>query len=310
MKHFFLTILLLSITNAFTQTGRSIEVTVTDTMTLKALSGKFFITIEMDESDYGEEYYEDEYYGEEEYSEGGESEEYYEEWEGDSRKSRRQIRKAQKRSKKQMEAILKEMEEMPMAEEVPQEEEVMMNVPEDSAAFAEYTSEEEIPYPSLQRRRRLWIEALKANNISFDTLAGRRDSDPYDEYSENYEEGYALIEVTATDTNQIKTIHQYLDSIKGSSISVQTIQFESASQKMEEVYKDLYKKAQAESLLLAKVIGGTPGKVLRIFEAEAGMGDLFKIYEDANLRMRESRRSNKMNDKEVVVERTFVFELK
>jgi hypothetical protein len=73
----------------------------------------------------------------------------------------------------------------------------------------------------------------------------------------------------------------------------------------------LYKKAQTEANSLAKVLGTTPSKVIRVYEPMIDISNFGEAYtEMINSIMKKSEDNLKPENKKAFVERIFVFEIK
>lgn len=304
MKHLLISALLLTSGAGFTQSGRSIEVTVSDTVTLKALSGTFVLKIEMDESYYYEsEYgYEGEYdYSEERNYEGEESyTEMYEDAVKKSKKSKRK-RKKEEAEEKEMTRIMEEA-----AYAAPEQ----VEEPYNETAFRNQAKAD------FEKRKKQWIDYLSVKNITIDTTDVKYEENIYDMYREipDYDTGNGdapfYIEIKAENVEQIELVYQFLDSVTNCQMQKKDVIYETYIEKMESIYKDLYKKALIESLVLAKVVGGITGRVIRVFEPTADLADLINMSQDNMKKYMKDMQDKSVEDRTVIVERTFVFELK
>lgn len=302
MKYLIFTTLLLITSSGIAQTGRSIEVTVSDTVTLKALSGSFLLKINVDESMYYESEYEGEYTEEESYEDEPSYTEMYEESAEKSKKNKRKRKKEEQDSEK-------DASDRHSAEEYSFEEIVIPEPIEDGKV-----SEIDI---DIANRKKQWIDFLVTNNIMFDTIPSKGSGlnnlfEGMREYEGDYGSSSVSIEIKAANITQINAIYQFMDSVNFCQLNKKDIVYETYDQKMESIYKNLYKKAQQESIVLAKVIGGNPGKVIRVFEPSVDLADLIKMSEDTTKRYMRSMEGEygTIEDRKVVIERTFVFELK
>lgn len=304
MKNTFLIVAILFVYQSFAQTTRTIEVKVKDTVELKVTSADVQITITQDYSDYYDESYEDEYEG---YDEG----DYYDySYESDyynhmTRKEKRQEKKNNKKFEKEMKKLEKEMaryeESMPpVVEEAPYVDEISI----DSTAALDYSYDSyESYYMTYAERKAKWITYLTENNIPFDTTAVG--TNEYSDY------GTFNIQLTNLSLAKLDLIYQFADSVENSYPSVTATHYESLEPKMADVYSDLYKKAQSEATSLAKVLGTTPSKVIRVYEPVVDISNLGESYtEMINNIIKKGGDNLKPESKKTYVERIFVFEIK
>jgi hypothetical protein len=80
---------------------------------------------------------------------------------------------------------------------------------------------------------------------------------------------------------------------------------------MDGTYVNLYKKAQVEANSLAKVLGATPSKVIRVYEPVIDISNFGQTYtEMINNIMKKGEDILKPESKKQTVERIFVFDIK
>ena len=298
MKNTFLIVAILFVYQSFAQTTRTIEVKVKDTVELKVTSADVQITITQDYSDYYGESYEDEYEG---YDEG----DYYDySYEPDyynhmTRKEKRQEKKNNKKFEKEMKKLEKEMARYEESLPPPVIEEVSYDSTEIDYAIESYESY----YMTYAERKAKWITYLTENNIPFDTTAVG--TNEYSDY------GSFNIQLTNLSLTKLDLIYQFADSVENSYPSVTATHYESLEPKMADVYSDLYKKAQSEATSLAKVLGATPTKVIRVYEPVIDISNLGESYtEMINNIIKKGGDNLKPESKKTYVERIFVFEIK
>lgn len=297
MKNTLLIVAILCVYQAFAQTTRSIEVKVKDTVELKVISVDVQISIAQDYSDYYGESYEDEYegYDEEDYYDYNYEEDYYNHM---TRKEKRQEKKNNKKFEKEMKKLEEELaryeESMP-----PIVEEVTYDSTEIDYPIESY----EPYYMTFAERKAKWITYLTENNIPFDTAAVG--TNEYSDY------GSFNIQLNNLSLAKMDLIYQYTDSVDNTYPSVTNTHFESLEPKMADVYADLYKKAQTEATSLAKVLGTTPTKVIRVYEPVIDITNFGESYiEMINNLMKKGNDNLKPESKKTYVERIFVFEIK
>ncbi|MEN9997303.1 MAG: hypothetical protein RI922_293 [Bacteroidota bacterium] len=305
MKNTFLILAILVSHLSYAQTTRSIEIKVKDTVELKVKSADMKISIpqaysyEEPEYDYSYDEYEDSEYDEEyDY----ESEYYYNHL---SKKEKRRAKKANRKLEKEMKKWEKsyalEKEEVPMVtEEISFDEVISID-----SAMVDYSLDSYDSYNlTLAERKAKWITYLTQNNIPFDTLSSDENSEYYDYESFN-------IQLRNLTLDQIQLMNQYEDSVYNTYTSITKMNFESLDSKMDEVYADLYKKAQTQANSLAKVIGATPGKVIRVYEPAIDVANIGEAYSELLKElMKKNDYSTEMESKTTSVERIFVFEIK
>ena len=266
MKNTLLIAAIICVYQSFAQTTRSIEVKVKDTVELKVISVDVQISIAQDYSDYYGESYEDEYegYDEEDYYDYNYEEDYYNHM---TRKEKRQEKKNNKKFEKEMKKLEEELaryeESMP-----PIVEEVTYDSTEIDYPIESY----ETYYMTFAERKAKWITYLTENNIPFDTSAVG--TNEYSDY------GSFNIQLNNLSMAKMDLIYQYTDSVDNSYPSVTNTHFESLEPKMADVYADLYKKAQTEATSLAKVLGTTPMKVIRVYEPLIDITNFGESYID------------------------------
>ena len=288
----------------FAQTTRSIEVKVKDTVELKVTSADVQITITQDYSEYYDESYEDEYegYDEGDYYDYNYEEDYYNHM---TRKEKRQEKKNNKKFEKEMKKLEEEMaryeESLPPVDvEGPFVDEVTY----DSTAVTDYSY---IPYESYYltyaERKAKWITFLTENNIAFDTTAVG--TNEYSDY------GSFNIQLNNMSIEKLDLVYQFTDSVENSYPTVTATHYESLEPKMADVYSDLHKKAQTEANSLAKVLGATPVKVIRVYEPVIDISNFGESYIDmVNNLLKKGGENLKPESKKTYVERIFVFEIK
>jgi hypothetical protein len=270
---------------------------VKDTVELKVISVDVQISIAQDYSDYYGESYEDEYegYDEEDYYDYNYEEDYYNHM---TRKEKRQEKKNNKKFEKEMKKLEEELaryeESMP-----PIVEEVTYDSTEIDYPIESY----ETYYMTFAERKAKWITYLTENNIPFDTSAVG--TNEYSDY------GSFNIQLNNLSMAKMDLIYQYTDSVDNSYPSVTNTHFESLEPKMADVYADLYKKAQTEATSLAKVLGTTPMKVIRVYEPLIDITNFGESYIDmVNNLLKKGDDNLKPESKKTYVERIFVFEIK
>lgn len=288
----------------FAQTTRSIEVKVKDTVELKVISADVLLTITQDYSDYYGESYEDEYegYDEEDYYDYNYEEDYYNHM---TRKEKRQEKKNNKKFEKKMKKLEEEMaryeESLPPVDvEAPFVDEMTY----DSTAVTDYSyNPYESYYMTISERKAKWIVFLTENAIAFDTTVSGT--------NEPFEYGSFNIHLNAISTEKIDLVYKYADSIQNSYPTLTATHYESLEPKMADVYSDLYKKAQTEATSLAKVLGATPVKVIRVYEPVIDISNFGESYIDmVNNLLKKGGENLKPESKKTYVERIFVFEIK
>jgi hypothetical protein len=305
MKNTFLILAILVSHLSYAQTTRSIEIKVKDTVELKVKTADMKISIPQDytfeepEYDYSYDEYEDS-----EYDEGYDYEaEYY--YNHLSKKEKRRAKKANRKLEKEMKKWEKsyalEKEEVPMVtEEVVYDEEISIDTTIMDYTYDAYNSYN-LPFAE---RKAKWITYLTQNNIPFDTVSSDGNSEYYDYESFN-------IQLRNLTFAQIQLMNQYEDSVYNTYTSITKMNFESLDSKMDEVYADLYKKAQTQANSLAKVIGATPGKVIRVYEPAIDVANIGEAYSELLKElMKKNDYSTDMASKKTTVERIFVFEIK
>lgn len=288
----------------FAQTTRSIEVKVKDTVELKVISADVQLTISQDYSDYESEYYEDEYdgYDEGDYYDYNYEEDYYNHM---TRKEKRQEKKNNKKFEKEMKKLEEEMaryeESMPpVIEEMPP---VIEEATYDSTEIDYPIESYESYYMTYAERKAKWITYLTQNNIAFDTtIVGTNEYSDYGSFN---------IQLNNLSIEKLDLIYQFTDSVENSYPSVIATHYESLEPKMADVYSDLYKKAQTEATSLAKVLGATPVKVIRVYEPVLDISNFGESYIDmVNNLLKKGGENLKPESKKTYVERIFVFEIK
>ncbi len=297
MKNTLLIVAILCVYQAFAQTTRSIEVKVKDTVELKVTSADVQITIAQDYSDYESEYYEGEYegYDEGDYYDYNYEEDYYNQM---TRKEKRQEKKNNKKFEKEMKKL---EEEMARYEEslTPVVEEVTYDSTEIAYPIESYESY----YMTYAERKAKWITFLTENNIAFDTTAVG--TNEYSDY------GSFNIQLNNISIEKLNLVYQFTDSVENSYPSVTATHYESLEPKMADVYSDLYKKAQTDATSLAKVLGATPVKVIRVYEPVIDISNFGESYIDmVNNLLKKGGENLKPESKKTYVERIFVFEIK
>lgn len=297
MKNTFLIVAILCVYQSFAQSTRSIEVKVKDTIELKVTSADLLLTITQDYDDYYGESYEDEYveYDEGDYYDYNYEEDYYNHM---TRKEKRQEKKNNKKFEKEMKKLEEELaryeESMP-----PIVEEVTYDSTEIDYPIESYESY----YMTFTERKAKWITYLTENNIPFDTLAVGT--------NEYYDFGSFNIQLNAISTEKMDLVFQYADSIQNSYANLTKVNYESLETKMDEVYADLYKKAQTEANSLAKILSAVPGKVTRVYEPVIDLTNFGESYlELMNKLLKTENKNLKPESKKTIVERIFVFEIK
>jgi len=305
MKNTFLILAILVSHLSYAQTTRSIEIKVKDTVELKVKTADMKISIPQDytyeapEYDYNYDEYEDS-----EYDEGYdyESEYYYNQLSNkEKRKAKKANRKLEKEMKKWEKSYALEKEQVPMVtEDISFDEEIVLD-----STMVDYSLDSyESYYLTFAERKAKWISYLTQNNIPFDTLSSDGNSEYYDYESFN-------IQLRNLTFAQIELINQYEDSVYNTYTSITKMNFESLDSKMDEVYADLYKKAQTQANSLAKVIGVTPGKVIRVYEPAIDIANIGDAYSELLKElMKKNDYSSEMVSKTTSVERIFVFEIK
>jgi predicted nucleic acid-binding protein len=283
----------------FAQTTRSIEVKVKDTVELKVTSADVQITVSQDYNDYENEYYEGEYDG----YEGYDDSEYNYDYESDyynhmTRKEKRQEKKNNKKFEKEMKKLEEEMARFEQSL-TPVVEEVTYDSTEIDYPIETYESY----YMTYAERKAKWITFLTENNIAFDTtVVGTNEYSDYGSFN---------IQVNNLSIEKLDLIYQFTDSVENSYPSVTATHYESLEPKMAEVYSDLYKKAQTEANSLAKVLGATPVKVIRVYEPVIDISNFGESYIDmVNNLLKKGGENLKPESKKTYVERIFVFEIK
>lgn len=277
MKKLITTLLLILAQQSIAQNVRTVEVTIKDTAVLNMLSANMFISIY---NDYYDDYnYEEEYY---------ESEENYDSYYDDvyspkTKKELRKIKKEQKKLEKELEKQLKEFENQ-----------ISYTAPVVYDDSVSATWEYEPVTSSINEKKTQWYSWLTSNNIPFDTAFNIAEEERgyYDPF---------MIKMTNMTKEQMNIINSYQDSISNSSVSTEKILFESSADKMETIYQNLYKKAQAEATILAKVIGATVVKVVRVYDPHSASVSNENYYYDE---------TGYTDHRIEVFQRTFVFEIK
>jgi hypothetical protein len=152
-------------------------------------------------------------------------------------------------------------------------------------------------------RKAKWITFLTENNIAFDTtVVGTNEYSDYGSFN---------IQLTNLSIEKLDLIYQFTDSVENSYPSVTATHYESLEPKMADVYSDLYKKAQTEANSLAKVLGATPVKVIRVYEPVIDISNFGESYIDmVNNLLKKGGENLKPESKKTYVERIFVFEIK
>ncbi len=298
MKNTFLIVAILFVYQSFAQTTRTIEVKVKDTVELKVTSADVQITITQDYSDYYGESYEDEYegYDEGDYYDYNYEEDYYNHM---TRKEKRQEKKNNKKFEKEMKKLEEEMARYEESFPPPVIEEVTYDSTEIDYPIESFESY----YMTYAERKAKWITYLTVNNIPFDTAAVG--TNEYSDY------GSFNIQLTNLSLTKLDLIYQFADSVENSYPSVVATHYESLEPKMADVYSSLYKKAQAEATSLAKVLGTTPSKVIRVYEPVVDISNFGEAYtEMINNIMKKGGENLKPESKKTYVERIFVFEIK
>src|SRR5574343_146738 len=298
MKNTFLIVAILFVYQSFAQTTRTIEVKVKDTVELKVTSADVQITITKDYSDYYVESYEDEYEGYDEcdYYDYNYEEDYYNHM---TRKEKSQEKKNNKKFEKEMKKLEEEMARYEESLPPPVIEEVTYDSTEIDYPIESFESY----YMTYSERKAKWITYLTENNIPFDTTAVG--TNEYSDY------GSFNIQLTNLSLTKLDLIYQFADSVENSYPSVVATHYESLEPKMADVYSSLYKKAQAEATSLAKVLGTTPSKVIRVYEPVVDISNFGEAYtEMINNIMKKGGGNLKPDSKKTYVERIFVFEIK
>lgn len=155
-------------------------------------------------------------------------------------------------------------------------------------------------YENFEQRKAKWINYMNETNIPFDTNNIVS--------NEDYYYGAFTIRIDHIDQQNMKLVYDYIDSVGYTDIETSNIIYESIESKMESSYEKLYKKAQIEANALAKVIGATPGKVIRVYEPEPDFSDLLTVYRGIIENVNEINNSPGSTFK--VIEKVFVFEIK
>lgn len=295
MKNTFLILAILGAHLSFAQTTRSIEIKVKDTVELKVTSADVQLTIVQDYDEYDYEGYRD--YEEDEYEEeyyDYEAEYYANRSKKEKRREKKENKKFEKEMKKMEEEIRRYEESMP-----PIVEEVTYDSTEIDYAIESYESY----YMTYAERKSKWITYLNENNISFDTTVVGT--------NEYYDLGSFNITMTNISLSQLDLIYQFTDSVTNSYPTISKINYESMDSKMDDVYVDLFKKAQVQANSLSKVLGATPGKVIRVYEPVIDITNFGESYlELINNIMKKNQEISKPESKKTTVERIFVFEIK
>lgn len=300
MKNTFLILAILGTHLSFAQTTRSIEIKVKDTVELKVTNVDLLLTITQDYMDYYGDSYEDEYDGYYDEYEDSEYDDYYESnYYGhlsgkEKRREKKENKKFEKEMKKMEEEIRRYEESMP-----PIVEEVTYDSTEIDYAIESYESY----YMTYAERKSKWITYLNENNISFDTTVVGT--------NEYYDLGSFNITMTNISLSQLDLIYQFTDSVTNSYPTISKINYESMDSKMDDVYVDLFKKAQVQANSFSKVLGATPGKVIRVYEPAIDIANIGDAYSELLKElMKKNDYSPEMESKKTIVERIFVFEIK
>jgi hypothetical protein len=280
----------------FAQTTRSIEVKVKDTVELKLITSDVQLTLTQDYNEYEVDYYGDEY-------EGYDESDYYD-YEADyyanqTKKEKRQEKKDSKRFEKEMKKMEEEMRQYEQS--MPIIEEAVIDSTETAYPIELY----EFLYMTFEERKAKWITFLTENTIAFDTTA--TETTDYSDY------GSFNIQLNKLSSEKLDLVYQFTDSVENSYPSITATHHESIEPKMADVYADLYKKAQAEAAALAKVLGATPTKVIRVYEQEPviDISNFGESYLDMINNLLEKGENNlKPESKKTYIERIFVFEIK
>jgi hypothetical protein len=278
----------------FAQSTRSIEVKVKDTVELKVVTTDVQLSLSQDYNEYEVDYYGDEY-------EGYDESDYYD-YEADyyanqTKKEKRQEKKNTKKFEKEMKKMEEEMRQY--EESIPIIEEAVIDSTEIAYPIEQYESY----YMTFEERKAKWITFLTQNTISFDTTVIETNDYSYD--------GSFNIQLNKLTSEKLDLIYLFTDSVENSFPSVTAIHYESLEPKMADVYADLYKKAQAEAASLAKVLGATPIKVIRVYEPVIDISNIGESYIDmVNNIIKKGENNLKSESKKTYVERIFVFEIK
>lgn len=278
----------------FAQTTRSIEVKVKDTVELKLITSDVQLTLTQDYNEYEVDYYGDEY-------EGYDESDYYD-YEADfyanqTKKEKRQEKKNTKKFEKEMKKMEEEMRQY--EESIP----IIVEAVVDSTEIAYPIEQYESYYMTFEERKAKWITFLTQNTIAFDTTAIETNDYSYD--------GSFNIQLNNLSSVNLDLIYQFADSVENSYPSITATHYESLEPKMADVYADLFKKAQAEAASLAKVLGVTPTKVMRVYEPVFDISTIGESYMDmVNNIIKKGENNLKPESKKAYVERIFVFEIK
>jgi hypothetical protein len=293
MKTIFFLVTLLCVQLSFAQTARTIEVKVKDTVELKVLTATLNLSVGHDYSEYYDDAYYDDYDGYEEYDDYDYEAEYYNNL---SRKEKREHKKMERKIQKDFKEMDKYLEETETISELPY-------VPEVDTSFAEPMFDE-YHYETFDERKAKWLNFLTVNQIVFDTTVSF-----YNEYSEY---GSFSIQLANINLAKMNLVYQFIDSVENSYIKVDKINYESIDSKMnEETYGKLYKKAQIQANALAKTLGSSVTRVVRVYEPNAEFLDLEEMYSSILNNTLNGDGSNKAPEsKNFKVQKVFVFEIK